>query len=146
MRLIKYIFGLFKSSKPKRLRLKDVKPGDYIYIESDLIKGGVFKLKCVNNDPKDKKILMYFNWKDKPHEIKVFDYDSRELSNFNLLNQIDHPQQNTSTQNTHNKKEEFSNDIASLQKEMNEALSKEEYERADRLQKKIDEIVNNKKT
>lgn len=55
------------------------------------------------------------------------------MENFHLLNEV-----------VGNKEQDDDFDISTLQKKMNEALEKEEYEKADELQKKIDKIFKKK--
>jgi len=129
-----------KFKEPVRRYVKDVKAGERIQIEWQRIKGGISYLKCLSNDPETKKILLQIRWSNYKevggleYEKIILDYDSYQLKNFNLLNPI----------KTESEKSEDTSDIATLQKKMNEALEKEEYETANELQKKIDNILNKK--
>ncbi len=124
--------------KPIKVRrqVKDVKPGEKILIEWSMIKEEMGNVICVNNDPETKKILIEIRWgnykdlKIKEFQKAVFDYSDRELKNFHLLNSISHTQE-----------ADNDTDISSLQKRINEALEKEQYEIADELQKKIDKLL-----
>lgn len=122
-----------KPVAPVRRHIKDVKSGEWIYIEWYKIKDSIGQLKCLNNDPETKKILLETNWNncEPKHERVIFNYNAVELKNFNLLNSIN--------QSTSEQSEDF--DIATLQKKMNEAIEKEEYEKAEQLQKKIDNLL-----
>lgn len=123
--------------KPARRHVKDIKPGESIQIEWYRIKGGIGNLKCINNDPQTKKILLQVTWGNyqecgHPEKEKIIlDYDSKELANFHLLNQAVEQAGPT----------DDDCDIAMLQKKMNEAMEKEEYEKASELQKKIDKLL-----
>jgi hypothetical protein len=94
--MIQKFLSLFKS-KPKhddlnRRTVKDVVPGENIQIEWHRIAGGIGYVKCINNDPKTKKILIEVTWnnwkeaKSQKTERTVFNYSDIELSNFYLLN------------------------------------------------------------
>jgi len=65
------------------------------------------------------------------YEKRILSYDSEELENFNLLNPIN----NNIQTKTH------IDDIETLQNELKEAIEKEEYEKAEELQKKINNIL-----
>ena len=65
----------------------------------------------------------------------ILSYDSNELKNFNLLNQ-------TIINNSEKNSDEENFDIAGLQSELNQAIEDQEFEKAAKLQKKIDKIVN----
>lgn len=113
-------------SKEQRRRVKDVKPGECIYVEYY----GIWRLRCLNNDPVAKKIFL----EDNINQKYIFKYNGRELKNFNLLNNVI----------PETVKEINSSDISYLQKQMNDALEKEDYEIADRLQKQIDKLSRGK--
>lgn len=126
--------------KSTRRYVKDVKAGEIIQIEWSKLKEGMGGLLCLNNDPETKKILLEVRWGNykemgcKEYEKIIFDYDSKELKNFHLLNtyrEKPKPIEDDATDY----------DIATLQKKMNEALEKEEYEKANELQKKIDKLL-----
>jgi hypothetical protein len=142
-RLREWFFGKDgkPADQPRRMRLSDVKPGQYINLEYHRVKGSIASVKCLNNDIATGKILIMFhwgNWKEingMEYERIVFDYKDEVFKNFHLLNELkiaapqtDEPD-NTST------------NIIELQKQMNDALSKEQYELADKLQKQIDNLV-----
>jgi len=144
MGLKKWWSDLFKSEEKRpsvnksegRRRIEDVKVGDSVQVEWARITGKIGYLKCINNDPFTKKILLEATWNN-PEEIGeksrrvIFDYDCRELENFHLLNpQIKNKQ-----------KIDNESDISSLQKRMNDALEKEEYEVAREIQNKIDKLL-----
>lgn len=126
--------------KPQRRYIKDVRPGESIYIEWYRVQGRIAKVKYINNDPESKKILLQIHWNNyEKHNIPEYEkiilrYDDDKLENFNLLNK--------DNQESDDKENDY--DIGTLQKKMNEALEKEEYETADELQKKIDKILNKK--
>lgn len=55
------------------------------------IQGGIGALKCLNNDPATKKILLEAEWNNKTeqkYEKLILKYSSIELKNFHLLNSI----------------------------------------------------------
>jgi hypothetical protein len=124
--------------EPKRRYVKDVKPGESITIEWYRIASGIGSVTCLSNDSETKKILLQVKWsnyKDTGHEEYekfIVDYNDEKLANFHLLNSKP-PKQEVEV--------EDDNNIASLQKKMNEALDKEEYEKANDLQKKIDKLL-----
>ena len=125
--------------KPNKFaELEKVKPGDFIFIESNRFKNKTEQIKCLNNDPKEQKILFEIHWlnfremEGPEFEKFVVNYNSKELANFTLLN----PQYKSTPQETTS---EF--DVSTLQKKLNEALENEEYEKADEYQKKIDELL-----
>ncbi len=129
------------NKKPLRRQLEDVKAGEMIQLEWYRIKGGIGYMWCVNNDPETKKILLEIKWGNykemgvNEKEKLILDYNSKELRNFHLLNAIPSDTQESKD----DKDDDF--DIATLQKKMNEALDKEEYEIANELQKKIDKLL-----
>lgn len=146
-KIFKILSDFFKSKlspqsppKPTRRYVKDVKPGETIQIEWYRILGGIGKIDCLNNDPITKKILLQVHWKNHEqnnvpeYEKLILDYDSKELANFHLINQLP-----IDKQKSENEGNDY--DIATLQKQMNDALSKEDYETADKLQKKIDKLL-----
>lgn len=135
----KWFLGLFKTGTPvieKRRYIEDVKPGESILIEWSRIIGNIGYLKCINNDPKTKRIFLEVTWGNyekarcKEKEMLLLDYDSKELQNFHLLNQYRYVEQ--------------SDDIATLKKKLKEAIKNEEYEKASELQKKINNILKSK--
>ncbi|HWY13221.1 MAG TPA: UvrB/UvrC motif-containing protein [Bacteroidia bacterium] len=136
LKLWSALFGS-KKNKPKRRYVKDVKTGDYIQIEWHRMKNGIGYIKCLNNDPETKKIFLEVRWGNykeagiEERQKLILDYKSIELMNFHLLNQVVNKPEST----------EDDSDIATLQKKMNEALDKEEYEKADELQKKINNLL-----
>lgn len=146
MGLRKWWANFCKSKEPrqntnepqKRRYVEDVKIGQYIWVEWYKIKGRLGEMKCLNNDPFTRKILLEVNWNNgegKPNTLQrvIFDYDGEELKNFHLLNPV-----------KKKKSEEIDDtDIASLQKRMNDALEKEEYEVAREIQNKIDKLLKN---
>lgn len=148
MGLFKFLFGWMKPNqekqglvaKPtKRRHIKDVKPGEYIYVEWYKIKNSIGQLKCLNNDPETEKILLEATWTeiDGVKEVKekvIFDYSNHSLRNFSLLNQP----------KTENKalKDVDDHDIAGLQRKLNIALEQQRFEEAREIQNKIDKLVN----
>ncbi len=146
MGLRKWWADLFKSTETRpsvnksqgRRRIEDVKVGDSIQVEWERISGKIGYLTCLNNDPLTKKILLEATWNnadeigEKSRRV-VFDYNGIQLANFHLLN----PQIKI--------KEEVCDetDITYLQKRMNDALEKEEYEVAREIQNKIDKLIKN---
>lgn len=150
MNFKKLLYDLFASNDPpqkrlekklQRLYVKDIQAGDIVTVEWSRIRGGIGGLKCLNNDPVTKKILFETNWNNyiemgvPQHQKIIFDYNGEELKNFHLLNQAMERRQEV----------EDDYDMASLQKNMNEALEKEEYEKAEELQKKINKILHKPK-
>lgn len=117
---------------PKRRYLKDVKPNELVTIEWYRFQGGTSKLRCVNNDPETRKIWLEINWTNAPKEQLILDYRDDKLANFHLLNEVINPSKQ-------DREEEF--DLPTLHKKMNEAIDKEEYERAEEYQKKIDKLM-----
>jgi hypothetical protein len=135
--IILSMLGLSISYKRKptktRVHLSDVKENDYIFIEH---RSGIGKVKCLNNDPKTKKILLVFTYTDDRKEALVLNYNDIQLRNFHLLNSV------SKWENDKPKKDDDNNgDISSLQKKLNEALENEEYEKAQVLQNKIDKLL-----
>ena len=123
-----------KEKYSKRRLVADVKPGEIIVVEWSMIQGRIGEMQCLNNDPLTKKILLQIQWGNKTPSIEkvIFDYRDSALQNFHLLNalaQIPEKEQSDST------------DLSTLQKKMNEAIEKEEYEIADELQKKINKLL-----
>lgn len=144
MKLMQFLYRIFgskpKDEDPNRRLIKDVKVGESIYIEWDQCKGGIAHIVCINNDPLTKKILLQMTWNNyreigcSEKEKLILSYDSIQLANFHLLNEIKNAPQTAP-------KEE---DITTLQKEKEEAIAKEEYEKADELQKKINKLSRKK--
>lgn len=116
-----------------RLYPKDVEVGDMVYIEWDRVENGIGCFKCLSNDIKTKKLLLFikFSNTDDQYEL-IVPYDSPKLQNFNLLHN------RTKTVTINNEDEE---NVITLLKEKNNALSVEDYEKANKIQGKIDEII-----
>jgi len=136
MDFLKKLFNLNKN-KSKRRHIRDVKVGEYIRVEWDKIKGGMGYMKCLNNDPKTKKIFLEITWTDpkneqyKEIERIIFKYKDEIFKNFHLINPITESEEDNNDDNN----------IALLQKRINEAIEKEQYEIANELQKKIDKLL-----
>lgn len=141
MKLLNWVLKTFftkdTETQSHRRQVKDVKAGEIIQIEWNRIHGGIGGIKCINNDPQTKKILLEVTWSNyeelgvEEKERLILGYNSKHLENFHLLNQIREDDDD----------EENDFDIATLQNKMNEAIEKEEYEKADKLQKKIDNLL-----
>jgi protein-arginine kinase activator protein McsA len=135
MFLFRFLKRIFTKYDPTRVYVKDVKPGETIVIEWFKIKNGIGNVTCVNNDLKTKKILIEVKWGNAQKleideiEHKIFSYYSKELKNFNLLNGIKRKPVVDKVDT-----------IESLQKELNDAISSEDYEKASKLRKKIDKL------
>jgi hypothetical protein len=134
------MWNLFGKPKPtpKRRRLEDVQPGESIMIEYNRMKYGKGSVECINNEPENKKMLIkirWGNWKEvgcAEEELLVLKYSNDAFSNFSLLNPFVFKDRESLTDD---------NNLAELQKKMNEALEKEQYEIANDLQKKIDKLM-----
>ena len=130
---------LFGYKKQERLKLKDIKKGQFIRIEWNMVEGKIAALKCLNNDTSSKKLLLEVEWDNyvtrgiKQYEQIVISYNDEKLKNYHLLNSSLNfgTDEDSDTDNL---------DIVSLQKKLNEYLEKENYEEADKLQKKIDKL------
>ncbi len=140
MWIINFLLYLFAHTPTKKRvisrELKDVLRGEVVYIEWYKILGGIGQLVCLNNDPDKRKILLQITWNNPgemglKYEKIILNYSARELKNFSLINPICDQEVKIKIDD-HN--------IVDLQKRMNEALDKEEYELADQLQKKIDKL------
>jgi hypothetical protein len=137
MKIFNFLRKKQSTQKSTRRCVKDVEPGQIIYIEWYKISGNIGQVKCINNDPETKKILIEVTWSNykeincNEKERAVIEYSDSRLKNFHLLNEITMPKNNSDSDSY----------IAILQKEMNEALKKEDYEIADELQKKINKIL-----
>ena len=124
---------LFGYKKQERLKLKDIEKGENVRIEWNRAKGGIAVLKCLNNDPKTKKILLEVRWSNykenklQEHEQILFSYKDKELKNYHILNTCMQPSGNEE-------------DVNSLKEKIKEAIAKEDYEEVDRLQKKLDKL------
>jgi hypothetical protein len=149
--LISCAIFLHKSIKSTTTRryLKDVKPGEQIQIEWNRAEGGLCTMKCLNNDPKSKVILLEIRWSNykevkgcSEYQKLVLDYDDDKLKNFHLLNTYEEPKR--PKQQDEDIDDIADTNIAELQKKMNEALAKEEYEKADIIQKKINKLLKKK--
>jgi len=123
-----------KKKKQKRRLLKNVLPGDYIRVEWRIIEGGIGYLKCLNNDPRTKKIWLEVEWGNKEgkgrFETMVLNYYDYELRNFSLLN---------SSPISPRKGGEIS-ELEKHEKELQEALEKEDYLKMREIQSKIDKL------
>ena len=143
MELIHFLKTLFSTSKENKLKTKrraltDVKPNDWVKIEWWRVKGKIAWLKCINNDPETRKIVLQIKWNNykesdiNEYEQIVFKYEAIELENFFLLNPHINPDAYQPIDDTN---------LAELQRKLNEALEKENYEIAGDLQRKIDKLV-----
>jgi hypothetical protein len=119
----------YSDMETKRLHPKDVKPGDEIIIELFWVDPKICDVTCLNNDPLTQKMFVMVEFSDGKNQKSIIGYDEYSFTNFHLLNE-----------KVDEKPEEETHDIASLQKSLNEALEKEEYEKAENLQKKIDSL------
>jgi hypothetical protein len=113
-----------------RRHIRDVKPGDRIIIEHWRMLKKHGQVLCINNDPISEKIFIRINWAGEDPEESIFSYDDDCFKNFNLLNPL-----------KLNEDQEEIFDIALLQKKINEALEKEEYENIEKWQKQIDKLL-----
>lgn len=120
----------------ERLHVKDVKPGEKIFIEHHRIKGTVGEMKCLSNDSFTKKILLEVEWRNH-EEVKcdkyekfIFDYGAEELQNFHLLNYKSKTE------------DRIDYHISLIKNELNEAISNEKYETAEKIKTKINNILN----
>lgn len=138
-----FLTKLKKLAEPTRLYLKDVVIGEQIQIQWSRAEGGLCRVKCLNNDTKSKTILLEIRWgnykeaKCPEYQKLVLDYDDDKLKSFNLLNTY----KEKVKPKTKDEEDIDDTDIATLQKKMNEALAQEEYEYADKLQKKINKLL-----
>lgn len=136
MNLIKWLFR----KREKRVRVQDAKEGDMVAIEWDRIEGGIGHLLCLNNDLKTNKILLRVRWSNHKEvgctseEIIILSYKDKRLRNFHLLNKNKIKIDSGETK-----------DIAKLQEELNNAIAKEQYELAKKIQTKIDKLLKNGK-
>lgn len=127
-----------KPTQNKRKEIKDIQPNEMIKIEYWKISGDhIGSVKCINNDPLTKKILVEVKWKNyieansDEFEKFILEYKSDELKNFNLLNDIQHNPKIILDETR----------ITDLLKEKFKAIENEEYEKADTLQKHIDNLI-----
>ena len=132
-----------KSATTTRRYLKDVLIGEYIQIEWNRAEGGLCKMKCLNNDTKSKTMLLEIRWgnyreaKCLEYQKLILDYNDDKLKNFHLLNTY----KEQVRPKTKDEDDVNDTDIATLQKKMNDAINNEEYEKAEKLQKKIDKLL-----
>lgn len=137
MKLLNLFYDFFKSKKNVvestcGRQLKDVKRGDIILIEWDRILNGIGSVTCLNNDPITKKILLRAVWSPQMTiELFILNYNSKELRNFSLLNPI-------------LETKVIDDDITTLKEKLNQALANEEYEKANEIQLKINNITSKK--
>jgi hypothetical protein len=130
-----------KKPAERRRELKDVLPGERVRMYLYNAIPHTFTAKVLANDPQTKRICVLLNWKDRDEE-KVFDYSDDAFKDFHLLNSyiskddVADPNEQTGKADTSN--------VADLQSKMNKAIEAEDYETADKLQKKIDSISKKK--
>ena len=135
MNLFSKIWDDLFGEKPKRIYLKDVKPGEKVVIEWHRIKGRIGELKCLNNDPVKKKILLEVQWRNfekaecDEDEKLLLDYNSLELKDFHLLNE----QHRINA--SRNIEQEY---LAILKQNLHSAVENEKFEEADVIKKKIE--------
>lgn len=125
------MFNFFRKKKEElpRRKVDDVKPGEYITIEWSKIENKIGRLLCLNNDPLTKTILLEVTWsnKDNVKEQLVLKYDSIELANFHLLNYKRKVIVRVDT-------------LSSLEKDLQKAIDVEDYMKASKLQKQINNL------
>jgi hypothetical protein len=138
--MIKKLFNkIFGVDKTVRVHVKNVKPGDWIEIEWDRINGGIGSLKCINNDPKTKTILLEVTWdnvedeSDKKQKL-IVRYNDYKLKNFHLLNQFKIKIEDVD-----------SNEIENLENMIQCALENEEYEKIEELKEKLNKLLKKQK-
>ncbi len=118
-----------RSKMPVIKKVKDVQPGDLIYIEWYRFKNKIGQVQCISNTPETKSILIEVRWKNcieleiSEFEQKIFYYDAPELKNFHVLNQ---PRINKQSKS-----------LESLQEQLQKAIEEENYEEAERLKQQI---------
>ena len=124
--------------RDKRLKVKDVQPGDYIYINHKRAEGVSNKVLCLSNDPKSKTIYLQIRWDNfKEHDVPevekfLLSYDDLALKDFHLLN-------------SEFKRESVVSEVDAIEiieKSVKEALESENYEKLTKIKKKIDSIFN----
>jgi hypothetical protein len=122
-----------------RRKISDVKPGDLVTIEwYDRIKGGVGQLKCLNNDPAKRVILLEIHWGNYKqagglkYEKLVLNYNDPHLENFHLLNTPRKVKPKTLEEK--------------LKGEMDELLKQEKYEEASVIRDALNDLKIKSKT
>ena len=142
--MVKRILSLFKRNKEERLNLRDVKVGQVIIIEYSKCAISICDLKCLNNDPKTKKILLEIEWNvyddddtkviGSRFEKLIFSYRDKEFKNFHLLNKV---------------KLEMSDDddncidseVANIKRKIASVIKKEDYTKAAEIREKIKKLL-----
>jgi len=138
MEIKKFFYNLFNLSR----KLKNVKSGDTIIIQHSNMEKGIGEVLCINNEPNKKKILVMIFWNniikisgELDSCLFILNYDADELSNFSLLNPV-YPINIDSLYD----KDALLNIIRDKKNELNLAISDEEYENAQIIEKEILEL------
>ena len=142
--MVKRILSLFKRNKEERLNLKDVKVGQVIIIEYDKAAGFLANLKCLNNDPKTKKILLEIEWNvynddntkviGSRFEKLVFSYSDKEFKNFHLLNKVKLKMSDDDDDN-------IDSEVANIKRKIASVIKKEDYVKAAEIREKIKTLL-----
>lgn len=135
MNFLKKILSIFKSN---RVKPKHVKAGDRINLYWTRFVGGRGNVECLSNDPKTKKMLIRVQWSNfeeagcEEYEEFVWSYKSSHFDDFHLLNQ--HTIKPIDKDDSDNLKE--------LELHLKQAIDKEDYILARKIQDKIDKLKN----
>jgi len=145
-----------KNKKPKepegRLHISMVRPGQRFKLEHDHAAYKICTGTCISNDTYKKEILFEIHWsnsetkKDYKQQY-VLPYNAKELIHFHILNinefEIQKDDDETSN-NNHNdnlpKQQKIQEEIKKLKSILSKHIQKEEYEKAQEIQNKIDKL------
>jgi hypothetical protein len=126
----------FLDWRDKRLKVKDVLPGDYIYINHKRAEGVSNKVFCLSNDPEAEMIYLQIKWTNfeehnKPEFEKfLLSYDDSALKDFHLLNSEWREHKSISEDDA----------LKIIETSVTEALKSEDYEKVAKIKKTIDSI------
>lgn len=130
-KLFEYLFG-YRNDKysQDRLHIKDVKPGQNIYIEHQNGVDRITHVKCLSNDPYSQKMVVMINWVDESgntttSERLIIGYQDKCVKDFHLLNNVSVA---------------FVDSVYDLKKKLEIALKNENYLLAEDIKKKLNDI------
>ncbi len=145
MKFLKTIWFKLFPKKPidpelllNRVSPYDIQVYDIITVEWDSFRDRIGRMRCLANDRLTKKLLLQSETVDKDGNEKkskhIFKYSASEFGNFNLLNQ--HLVKNLEIVESYE-----DTDLMGLQQRLNKALEDEEYELAEKLQGKVNQLL-----
>jgi len=142
-----YIAEKRKKPKEKRLHISMVKPEQEFKLEHDEALYEICTGYCISNDTYKKEILFEIHWAENSKRYTqqyILPYNAKEFKHFHLLNikefKIPSKNYDETLNDNDQKKQKIQEEIKELKSMLNKHIQKEEYEKAQEIQNKIDKL------